>query len=52
MQAVTDLGSTVGIEAACDALGVARASFYRQPPVLGARLTSGRTRNRARVTQR
>ena len=37
MQAVTDLGSTVGIEAACDALGVARASFYRQPPVLGPR---------------
>ena len=38
MQAVTDLGSTIGIEAACDALGVARASFYRQPPVFGPRL--------------
>ena len=38
MQAVTDLGSTVGVKAACAALGVARASFYRQPPVLGPRV--------------
>jgi len=38
MQAVTGLGSSVGIEAACDALGVARASFYRYPPVFGPRL--------------
>jgi len=38
MQAVTDLGSTVGVEAACDALGVARSSFYRYPPVFGPRL--------------
>ena len=35
MQAVTELGATVGIEAACDALCVARASFYRYPPVFG-----------------
>ena len=38
LQAVTDLGTTVGIEAACDALGIARASFYRYPPVFGPRL--------------
>jgi putative transposase len=33
-QAVTDLSAVVGIRAACDALGVARAGFYRQriPP--------------------
>lgn len=37
MQAVTELGSTVGIEAACNALGIARTSFYRYPPVLGPR---------------
>jgi putative transposase len=35
MDAVTHLGPTVGIVAACDCLGVARASFYRQRPVLG-----------------
>src|ERR1035438_6758410 len=37
MNAVDQLAPTVGIESACDALGVARASFYRQPvfgPVL------------------
>jgi putative transposase len=35
-QAVTDLSAVVGIRAACDALGVARAGFYRQriPPRL------------------
>jgi putative transposase len=35
MDAVLQLSSTVGIESACDALGVARSSFYRQRPVLG-----------------
>ena len=35
MDAVLLLSVSVGIEAACDALGVARASFYRQRPVLG-----------------
>jgi putative transposase len=35
MQAVTQLAPTVGVLAACDFLGVARASFYRQRPVLG-----------------
>ena len=38
MQAVTDLGSIVGIEAACDALSIARASFYRYPPLFGPRV--------------
>ena len=31
MDAIHQLAPTVGIEPACDALGVARASFYRQP---------------------
>ena len=35
MDAVTQLCPTVGIESACDALGVARASFYRMRPTLG-----------------
>src|ERR1035438_9337925 len=35
MDAVAHLSPTVGIVAACDVLGVARASFYRQRPVLG-----------------
>jgi putative transposase len=35
MNAVTELSSTVGIATACQALGVARASFYRQRPRLG-----------------
>ena len=35
MDAVAHLGPTVGIVAACDCLAVARASFYRQRPVLG-----------------
>jgi len=30
MQTVTELAGLVGIQAACDALGMARASFYRQ----------------------
>jgi putative transposase len=39
MDAVLQLSSTVGIESACDALGVARASFYRQRPLLGPTLS-------------
>ena len=35
MDAVTHLAPTVGVLAACDVLGVARASFYRQRPLLG-----------------
>jgi putative transposase len=35
MEAVTQLAPTVGVLAACDVLGVARASFYRQRPVPG-----------------
>ena len=35
MDAVLQLSSTVGIESACDVLGVARASFYRRRPLLG-----------------
>jgi len=35
MDAVTQLVPTVGVVAACDFLAVARASFYRQRPVLG-----------------
>ena len=35
MDAVAHLAPTVGIVAACDCLSVARASFYRQRPVLG-----------------
>src|SRR5665647_2391947 len=35
MDAVTHLAPTVGVVAACDFLGVARASFYRKRPVLG-----------------
>ena len=34
MDAVTQLAPTVGVVAACDFLAVARASFYRQRPVL------------------
>jgi putative transposase len=39
MDAVLRLSSTVGIESACDVLGVARASFYRQRPLLGPALS-------------
>ena len=39
MDAVLQLSSTVGIESACEALGVARASFYRQRPLLGPALS-------------
>jgi putative transposase len=35
MDAVAHLAPTVGVLAACDVLGVARASFYRQRPMLG-----------------
>jgi putative transposase len=35
MDAVTHLAPTVGVVAACDALAVARASFYRQRPAFG-----------------
>jgi putative transposase len=35
MDAVTHLAPTVGMVAACDFLGVARASFYRQRPLFG-----------------
>ena len=35
MDAVAQLAPTVGVVAACDFLAVARASFYRQRPVLG-----------------
>ncbi len=38
MNAVLQLSSTAGIESACDVLGVARASFYRQRPLLGPAL--------------
>lgn len=34
MSAVTELAPTVGVFAACEVLGVARASFYRQRPRL------------------
>jgi putative transposase len=34
MDAVTHLAPAVGVVAACDCLGVARASFYRQRPIL------------------
>ena len=40
MDAVLDLSCTVGIQAACDALDIARASFYRQRPLLGPTLFS------------
>ena len=39
MDAVLQLSSNVGIESACDALGVARGSFYRQHPLLGPTLS-------------
>jgi putative transposase len=35
MDAVTQLAPVVGAKAACDFLGVARASFYRKRPLLG-----------------
>ena len=38
MDAVLTLAPTVGIQSACDTLGVVRASFYRQRPALGPKL--------------
>ena len=35
MNAVTELSPIVGVVTACQALGMARASFYRQRPRLG-----------------
>ena len=35
MNAVVELSSTIGVASACDALGVARASFYRRRPLYG-----------------
>lgn len=35
MDAVAALSATIGIEAACDALAVSRATFYRNRPLLG-----------------
>jgi putative transposase len=40
MDAVLQLSSAVGIESACDVLGVSRASFYRQRPLLGPALSA------------
>ncbi len=42
MDAVTHLAPTVGVPAACDVLGMARASFYRQHPVFGPPASSPR----------
>jgi len=39
MDAVLQLSPTVGVESACDVLGVARASFYRHRPLLGPALS-------------
>lgn len=35
MNAVVQLSSTIGVASACDALGVARASFYRRRLLYG-----------------
>ena len=40
MDAVSQLAPTVGIESACDVLGVARASFYRKRPLHGPALAA------------
>ncbi len=40
MDAVLALASTVGIQSACDSLGVVRASFYRPRPPLGPYLVA------------
>jgi putative transposase len=40
MDAVCQLAPTVGIESACDALGVARASYYRHRPLFGPTLSA------------
>ncbi len=62
MDAVHLLAPTVGIESACEVLGVARASFYRQPafgpalppafaPHSRSRFEYARARNRSRRAQ-
>jgi hypothetical protein len=40
MDAVIELCPAIGVEAACKALGVARASFYRLRPPFGPPLTA------------
>jgi putative transposase len=40
MDAVLQLSSTVGVESACGALGIPRASFYRHRPLLGPALSA------------
>jgi putative transposase len=40
MDAVLGVSSSIGIESACTALGVARATFYRQRPLLGPALSA------------
>ncbi len=42
MQAVTDLCAVVGIVAACDALGIACAAFYRRHALGQAPITDDR----------
>ena len=49
MDAVTHLAPTVGVLAACDVLGVARASFYRQRPIFGPPASPARGRLRHRI---
>jgi putative transposase len=50
MDAVSQLAFTVGIESACDVLGVARASYYRQRPLLGPHLSVSACVSLARPT--
>src|ERR1035438_10736577 len=50
MDAVLQLSSTVGIESACDVLGVARASYYRQRPLFGPKLPASPPVSIARPT--
>jgi putative transposase len=40
MDAVLHLSFTIGVESACDALAVPRASFYRRRPLLGPALSA------------
>ena len=48
MDAVAQLSLTVGVESACNGLGVARASFYRRRPPLGPPLSGSIPRPGAR----
>src|SRR5450631_3099691 len=50
MDAVLQLSSTVGVESACDVLGVARASYYRQRPLFGPKLPASPPVSIARPT--